>query len=368
MSLAAPWFLLGLFGVLPLVWRIVSRRGKGRVPVPSAAPFLAVPSLKATLWWVPDALRILAIVAVVVALARPRVAGAEVRSGQGVGIMLVLDMSRSMIAVDMPARDLAALLEKGEVPKNRFEIARDVLKQFIVERNKSGADRIGLVIFGQEAWLRYPMTHDHARLVRSLNELVLDVGPRDTSGRCANGCTIDGGGTAIGDALRRAYSQLARASDVESRLIVLITDGKETGGSTPAASIARHLRDLPPEDKVRAYTFQVGGKGEMYVPQLDRLGRPLKTAGGIPRYERPDQEFEIDPDLLQEIAHSTQGKYYESYNEEKFEEDIADLARTAFEAEIDRPEVDVFEWPLIVALALIALEWLLRMSLFRSVA
>jgi Ca-activated chloride channel homolog len=368
MTLGAPWFLLALIGVMPLVWRIVSRRGKGRVPVPSATAFLAVPSLKATLWWVPDALRILAIVAVVFALARPRVAGAEVRSGQGVGIMLLIDMSRSMYAVDMPAKDLSQLLERGETPKNRFEIARDVLKQFIVERNKSGADRIGLVIFGQEAWLRYPLTHDHARLIRSLNELVLDVGPRDASGRCSNGCTIDGGGTAIGDALRRGYSQLARAGDVASKLMVLITDGKETGGTTPASSLARHLRDLPPAEQMRVYTFQVGGKGEMYVPQIDRLGRPLKTAGGIPRYERPDQEFEIDPDLLSEIAASTGGKYYESYNEEKFEEDIADLARTAFEAEIDRPEVDVFSWPLLVALGLIALEWLLRMSLFRSVA
>ena len=368
MSLGAPWFLLALV-VLPfLAWRIASRRGRGRVPVPIAAPFLAVPSLKATLWWVPDALRILAIIAVIGALAKPRVAGAEVRSGKGVGIMLVLDMSRSMYAVDMPAADLTKVLEKGETPKNRFEIAREVLKQFIVERNKSGADKIGLVIFGQEAWLRYPMTHDHARLIRSLNELVLDVGPRDASNHCANGCTVDGGGTAIGDALRRGYSQLARSEDVESKIMVLITDGKEMGGTTPAASIARHLRDLPPDEQVRVYTFQVGGKGEMYVPQMDRLGRPLKTAAGFPRYEVPDQQFEIDPDLLNEIASSTKGKYYESYNEEKFKEDVADLAKTAFEATIDAPEIDVFEWPLLIALGLLALEWLLRMSIFRSVA
>ncbi len=351
-----------------LVWRIVSHRGRGRCRCRRPAPFLAVPSFKAALWWVPDALRVLAILAVIFAVARPRVPGAEVRSGKGVGIMLVLDMSRSMYAVDMPAADLTKVLEKGETPKNRFEIAREVLKQFVVERNATGADKIGLVVFGQEAWLRYPMTHDHARLIRSLNELVLDVGPRDASNHCANGCTVDGGGTAIGDALRRGYSQLARAGDVDSKIIVLITDGKEMGGTTPAASIARHLRDLPPEEQVRVYTFQVGGKGEMYVPQMDRLGRPLKTAAGFPRYEVPDQQFEIDPDLLNEIASSTKGKYYESYNEEKFKEDVADLAKTAFEAQIDTPEVDVFEWPLLIALGLLALEWFLRMSIFRSVA
>ena len=100
---------------------------------------------------------------------------------------------------------------------------------------------------------------------------------------------------------------------------------------------------------------------------LEVLARYVLTSG-MPRYEVPDQEFEIDPDLLKEIAASTGGKYYESYSAEKFEEDIADLARTAFQAEIEAPEIDVFEWPLMIALALVALEWLLRMSLFRSVA
>lgn len=368
MTLGEPWFLVGAVALPFLVYRVASRRGRGRVPVPAAGPFMVVPSLKATLWWVPDALRVLAIAAVIFGLARPRVAGAEVASGEGVGIMLVLDMSRSMYAVDMPAQDLGKTLEAGDTPKNRFEVAREVLKQFIVERNKSGADKIGLVIFGKDAWLRYPMTHDHARLIRSLNELVLDTSSaRDQSGNCLNGCTVSGDGTAIGDALRRAYSQLARATDVDSKIIVLITDGKEMGGTTPAASIARHIASLPDDQKVRVYTFQVGGKGEIWVPQVDRLGRALKNAAGVPAYERPPQEFEIDPDLLKEIAASTDGKYYESYNEDKFKEDFGDLEKTAFEAKIEAPEVDVFEVPLLVALGLLGLEWLLRMSLFRSV-
>ncbi len=366
MTLGEPWFLLLLLLLPFAIWRIASRRARGRVPVPSTRTLRLIPSLKGTLWWVPDLLRVLALVSLIVALARPRVVGAEVRRGEGVAMMLVLDMSRSMYAVDMPAKTLLETLQKGDIPKNRFEIAREVLKQFIVERNKAGADQIGLVIFGQEAWVRYPLTHDHARLIRSLSELVLDQGARTDDGRCSNGCTIDGAGTAIGDALRRAYSQLQR-SDAKSKVIVLITDGKETGGSTPAASISRHLRDLPPEERMRAYTFQVGGKGEMYVPQLDRLGRQLKTAGGLPAYEAPQEPFPIDPDLLKEIADATGGKYYESYSGEKFKEDVADLAKTAFQAEIKAPEVDVFELPLLIALGLILLEWALRMTLFRSV-
>ncbi|HRE91885.1 MAG TPA: VWA domain-containing protein [Myxococcota bacterium] len=371
MSFAAPWFFLLLLIAVPLVWRVVSKTGKGRMPTPSAATLIAIPSVKAALWWIPDALRILSIAALTVALARPQVAGQEVARGDGVAIMLALDMSRSMYAVDMPAKALMETLEKNELPNNRFEIARDVLKRFIVERNKAGADQIGLVIFGQDAWLRYPLTHDHARLIRSLNELVLDQGPRNSQGQCANACTIDGSGTAIGDALRRAYSQLARNATASSKVIVLITDGKEMGGTTTAQSIARHLAELPddPENNqdVRVYTFQVGGKGEMYVPRLDRLGNPMKTTRGLPIYEPPDEPFPIDPALLKEIADLTGGKYYESYSAEKFREDVADLARTAFTTAFEAPKVDVFSIPLLIALALLSLEWALRMSLYRSV-
>lgn len=367
MSFGEPWFLLLLFLAVPLIWRIASRTGKGRMPIPTATALIAVPSVKATLWWLPDALRLLALVALVVALARPRVPGADVARGEGVAMMLALDMSRSMHAVDMPAKTLMETLERNETPNNRFEIAREVLKRFVVERNKAGADQIGLVIFGQDAWVRYPLTHDHARLVRSLSELVLDQGPRSSNGQCANGCTIDGSGTAIGDALRRAYSQLARNAGATSKVIVLITDGKEMGGTTTAQSIAGLLRDLPEDEAIRVYTFQVGGKGEMYVPRLDRLGRPMKTSRGLPVYEPPDEPFAIDPELLKEIADATGGKYYESYNAEKFREDVADLARTAFVSEIEANKVDVFPIPLLVALGLILLEWFLRMSLYRSV-
>lgn len=367
MSFASPWFLLMLLLVVPLVWRVTSKTGKGRIPVPNSLTLLSVPSVKTALWWLPDALRILAVTALSVALARPQVAGQEVARGEGVAMMLALDMSRSMYAVDMPAKSLSELLERGETPNNRFEIARDVLRRFVVERNKAGADQIGLVIFGENAWVRYPLTHDHGRLVRSLSELVLDQGPRNSEGRCANACTIDGSGTAIGDALRRAYSQLARNASASSKVIVLITDGKEMGGTTTAQSIARHLSELPDGEKIRVYTFQVGGKGEMYVPRLDRLGNPMKTARGVPLYEPPDEPFPIDPELLKEIATATGGKYYESYSAEKFREDVADLAKTAFSSTFEAPRVDVFSIPLIIALGLLLLEWALRMSLFRSV-
>jgi len=337
------------------------------MPAPSVGSLIAVSSWRSTLWWLPDALRVLAISALIVALARPRMPGAEVASGEGVDIMMALDVSASMNAIDMTRTDLEAALVAEEVPRNRFVIARDILKQFVVDRNAAGSDRMGLVIFGADAWLRYPLTHDHARLVRSLDDIILDAGMMGRDGKCVNQCTVSGSGTAIGDALGRAYNQLRRIQESESRVVILITDGKEQGGTLKAAALARHLRDLPPDERVRVYTFLVGGRGEIWLPDTDRLGRQYRSREGYPRYSQPRQPFEIDPELLKEIATATGGKFYDSYNEAKFREDIADLTRTAFSTEFERPEVDVFHWPLLIALFLLFGEKLLVFTVFRSI-
>lgn len=384
MSFAEPLFLLCLLVLIPLGWHTFTLRRKARIGVPAGGPLVAIPSLRATLWWVPDVLRLLALTALIIALARPRIQGAEVAGGEGVDIMLTLDMSSSMNAIDMTGAELQAVLQsganqKGEkaLPSNRFQLARDILKQFIAERNAASHDRIGLVIFGSEAWLRYPLTHDHARLIHSLNELTLDSGMQGPEGKCPNGCTVSGNGTAIGDALGRSYNQLRHADEADKnpekdkgagKIILLITDGKEQGGSLHAEAMARHLRDMPPEQKVRVYTFLVGGGGDVWLPDTDRLGRQYRTRDGLPAYAHPQQPFPTDPELLKQIAEATGGKFYASYNEAKFKEDVADLKRTAFHTVVERPEVDVFEWPLLIGLLVVLAEQLLRFTIFRSVA
>lgn len=361
-----PLWFLALLALPFLVWRIVSLSGRARVPIPGRAAVAALPSLRGALWWVPDGLRVLALVAIVLALARPQVEGEETIVGKGVDIMLTLDMSASMNAIDISESGLRELLSREETPNNRFDAARTTLKRFIVHRSKASHDRIGLVIFGEKAWLKYPLTHDHARLVQSLNDLILDVGIPGRDGRCPNGCTIGGGGTAIGDALGRAYNQLRRSS-AESRVIILITDGKQLGGTLDARAIAKHIHDLAPDERVRVYTFLVGGQDQVWLPETDRYGRPLLNAGNIPLYNRPRQPFETDPELLREVASLTGGKFYESYNEEKFKDDVADLERTVFETQVERPRHDRFIFPLLIGLLLLAGEWLLRFTVFRSV-
>jgi len=364
-----PLFLLLLLVVPFLVWRLVTHTGRGRVPIPRRDAITAIPSLRATLWWLPDGVRILAVIALALALARPQVEGPETIVGEGVDIMVALDMSGSMNAIDISERDLEAAVAEGRPPLNRFEVARDTLKQFIVNRHRAGHDRIGLVIFGPEAWLRYPLTHDHARLIRTINELVLDNGMRLRRGAgCPNQCTIDGGGTAIGDALGRAFNQIRRTGG-QSRVVILITDGKQEGGTLDGRAIARHIRDLNEEEgevPVRVYTFLIGGTGQVWVPEMDRFGRAVVDARGRQRYGRPMHPFATDPELLQEIAALTGGAYYDTYNEEEFREAVADLERTVFETEVHRPRHDRFPILLITGVLLVALEQTLRFTAFRS--
>ena len=197
--------LLSLVCVPYLVHLALIRRRHGRTPIPSATLIeQGQRGFVAVLWWLPDAFRVAAIIALIVALARPQTEDRQLVSGDGVDIMLALDMSISMNAVDGTQDELLEVLEAGDRPANRFEIARDTLKSFTTSRS---ADRIGLVIFGKEAWLKYPLTLDYGRLVQTLDALKLDGFHQDReTGQCLNGCTISGAGTAIGDALGRAYN------------------------------------------------------------------------------------------------------------------------------------------------------------------
>ena len=136
----------------------------------------------------PDVLRLLALTALIVAFARPQTTDLEVLSGEGVDVIVALDMSVSMNAVDMSEEQLQATLSSGVPPNNRFESARNILERFVMSRSQ---DRIGLVVFGPEAWLKYPLTLDYPRLVQTLDGLILDRGIQDArTGRCVNGCKL----------------------------------------------------------------------------------------------------------------------------------------------------------------------------------
>jgi Ca-activated chloride channel family protein len=304
-----------------------------------------------------------AVAVLVLAAARPQTEDRQVVTGEGVDIVLALDMSISMNAVDLTHDELVTTLEGGERPRNRFEIARDTLQDFTISRTQ---DRIGLVVFGRDAWLKYPLTLDYGRLVSTLDELVLDGFYQDReTGQCLNGCTISGAGTAIGDALGRSYNRVRRSS-APSRVIVLVTDGKQEGGSLDAAAIARHIANLPVTEAVRVYTFLVGGEEQTWLPDVDRWGRPVLDPSGLPTYREPPRAYPTDPALLEEIATLTGGKFYRSYDAEDFAEDVKDLEKMVFTSRIHVARSDVFQPLALLALLLLFAEWSLRVTRWRG--
>ena len=359
-----PWYLVGLLPLLALAWTRL-RAMPATVRVSSLRQFaVGDRSLRSRLWWLPDATRLLAVGALVVAMARPQQVDREFISGDGIDIMIALDMSGSMNAVDASDRQIKQIQSAGREPLNRFGTARQILKQFIRGRK---TDRVGLVIFGAEAYLRFPPTLDYQRMLNALDALILDNGRRvsNQDNTCPNQCTIQGSGTAIGDALNRAYMRLEKSKS-KSKMIILITDGRQEGGSMEALTVPKYIASLPKSERVRIYTFQVGSGRDSRLPAIDPLrGTMLRDRRGRLQYQRPQRPFPTDPELLQEIANLTGGEFYRSYDPAKFAKDFKDLEKTTFKVKVHTSRKEMFFPWLLFGMVLLGIEQLLRLTWLR---
>jgi Ca-activated chloride channel homolog len=226
---------------------------------PSAAATPLRPSWRVRCAGLPAGLRLLALAALLIALARPAERDPWPVRTRGIDIVLCLDVSSSMTANDMdPAR-------------NRLAVAKDAARAFIAGRPH---DRIALVTFARYPDLRCPFTLDHAALERLLDgvELVARDGPEDATGI----------GTAVALAAR-----LLRDSDAASKVVILLTDGEENVATadTPHEIAPVHAAQLAGDLGVRVYTIAAGrgraGPGEggaaLDTTQVRRLAE--KTGG-----------------------------------------------------------------------------------------
>jgi Ca-activated chloride channel family protein len=268
-TFARPWLLLLLL-LLPLWWMLWRRR-----PAPAARySDVTLPAAASRRrWWVvlPPVLRGLALAALSLAAAGPRIGGDTVEIKQeGIAIVITIDISSSMLAEDF-------------APSNRLEVAKRQAVGFIRGRS---ADRIGLVAFAGEALTQVPVTLDYPVIEQAVMDLKI-------------GSLEDG--TAIGSGLATAVNRLRRAPD-KSKVVLLLTDGENNKGlidpRTAAATAAAF--------GIKVYTIGVGTIGEAPIP----TGRGL---GGF-RYEM--LPVRIDEPLMQEIAAKTGGRYFRAKDSE----------------------------------------------------
>jgi Ca-activated chloride channel family protein len=261
-SPAALWLLL----LLPAWWLWRRRRRKDAIVFSRTAVLASGPSTGS---WIPKAiflLRNLTLASLVIALARPRSgAHVETRTSEGINIVLAIDLSSSMLALDFR-------------PANRIEVAKQKVKQFISRRT---SDRIGVVAFAGEALTQVPLTTDYPVVMQAVSNL--------QAGQLEDG-------TAIGTAIATAANRL-RDAPGRSRVLIILTDGVNNRGSVDPLTAAKAAAAYG----IKIYGIGVGSVGMAPVP----VGR--NAAGGL-NYEY--QPVEIDERLLSNIAAMTGGRYF----------------------------------------------------------
>ena len=316
------WFLLLLL-LIPIVQRHIKNRPTlifslgqrlSKAPKSFSGRFLRNMELM---------LRCLALILLVTALARPRTGRSITKQkSESLDIMLVLDTSPSMLAMDFSV---------GGKRIDRLKVSTMVLKEFIKNRPE---DRLGLTVFGEHAFAWVPLTLDHEVLINYLNEAEAGMA---------------GDSTAIGDALGVAVNRL-RDLKSKSKIAILLTDGANMAGTLDPEDTARAAKALG----VRVYTIGVG------------TDKPVPFPNQFGGYE--NKIFKLDDKLLASIANITDGKFFKADNSEtlsKVYQTIDELEKTKSETKVYKlydEKFALFLWP---GLLLLILECFFNLSRWR---
>ena len=285
-------------------------------------------------------LRILTAGLCIIALAGPRFANDRTETqASGIDIMLALDLSWSMMALDMGAPHERV---------SRFDIASTVLEDFI---RKRPSDRMGLFVFSAVPYLASPLTLDHDWLMENLRRLHVGL-IRDL-------------GTAIGDATAAAAKRLKGLKDSKSRIVILLTDGDNNKGDidpVPAAQLAAALGE-------KVYTIGIGIEEPCQLPLFDPATGKLQldpNGNVIPAMTLQPANYSV----LGKMAALSRAKFYRATNRKELQniyDDIDRLEKTEVKLRRFTTYRPLFQWPLLAAFGLLALELVLSNTRFRRV-
>jgi len=274
---------------------------------------------------IPFILRMIVLALLVLVLARPQSTNRwNDESVEGIDIMLALDISGSMLAMDFTP--------------NRIEASKDVATEFVSGRLN---DRIGLVLFAGESFTQCPLTTDHAVLINLIQKVNVGV--------------VENTATAVGLGLANSVQRL-KDSSAESRVIILVTDGVNNAGSIDPYTAA----DIAKTFGIRIYTIGVGTRGMAPYPVQDMFGNLIYQS----------QEVEIDEDMLTSIASMTGGRYFRATNNEALEkiyQQIDTLEKTKIDVRQYSRKYEEFRMFGIWALVFLLAEILVRNLFLRSI-
>lgn len=326
MQYAHPQYLW-LFAIyLPLIaWYIAKQRGaKPAMSISTIKPIKSVGrSWKQYVRHLLFLLRLGAIGCLIIILARPQTRDSwNTTSTEGTDIVIALDVSSSMLAMDFTP--------------DRLEAAKSVAADFVAGRE---SDNIGVVIFAGESLTGVPMTVDRAMLLNYINSINMNILPD---------------GTAIGDGIATSLNRL-KEGKAKSRSIILITDGSNNTGVVAPLTAAEVAKELG----ARIYTIGIGTNGTANYPVMTPLGKQIQQIPVV-----------IDENTLRSVADMTGGKYFRATNDRVLRdvfEEIDQLEKTRMDVRhFSHAEDNYMMWAWL-AFGLVALELLLRYTATRSI-
>ena len=316
-----------LFGLIPfLIWWYLKKYSskQAAIKVSAVKPF-RVSTAKNYFRHVPFILRLLAVTALIVALARPQKRNDQQQTlGEGIDIVLCMDVSGSM-----GSRDILP---------SRMEVAKEVAVNFVLSRP---VDRIGLVIFSGESFSQVPITTDRNTLVTQIQSLESRRYLKD--------------GTVIGEGLATAVDRLSK-SDAKSRVIILLTDGKEDAPDTRLIDPLTAL-EIAKAKGIKVYSIGMGAIASSIV----------EITGHESEKRKPAMDF-IDESLLRRIAEETGGRYFRAKDKEGLQNiynQIDQMEKSKVEITSYKRHEELFFPLAIAALAFLFLEILLRYTIFK---
>ena len=339
LSLGEPYWLFLLLLLPGVLWLSRRKKKTQAIKFPSIVEIKKTrKSWKTKLLWLPKLFFYLGLVLTVLSISRPRLDQSTQKIvSSGVDIVLGVDLSASMLALDMSP--------SPSEPNTRLDVVKEVIQEFIEKRKY---DRIGLVAFAVDPYLVSALTLDKEYLQSNLARL--KVGLTEQTG------------TNIGSVLAEGINRL-RTLESKSKILILLTDGKDEPAPKHSPII---FAEGAKKDKIKIYTIAIGASTRTRTYLYDPNARDImRYANGTPVVEVA--EYPVDKKILQEIAQRTEAKFFEAGDKStllSIYDEIDQLEKTDIQLEVNALYEDLYQWPLASGFILLVVGFLLERSIF----